>query len=253
VKLTVVGCSGSVPAPWSAASCYLLQATHGERTFSLLLDVGSGAFGPLQSHLPAGEVDAVGLTHLHADHCLDMTAMYVARKYGPGGPVPAIPVHGPSSTADRLASAYDLPPEPGMTAEFDFFTWQPGTTTAIGPFEVRTARVVHPVEAYAVRAEHDGRSIVYSGDTGPSAALTELASGVDLLLCEASFSEADDNPPDLHLTGRQAGEHARDAGVRRLVLTHVPPWTDRDKVLAEAQGVFDGPVELAVPGGSYRP
>jgi ribonuclease BN (tRNA processing enzyme) len=112
--------------------------------------------------------------------------------------------------------------------------------------------VVHPVEAYAVRVEHEQRSIVYSGDTAPSRALVELAEGADLLLCEASFTDGD-NPPDLHMTGRQAGEHARDACVGRLVVTHVPPWTNRDQVLADARRTFDGPVELAQPGASYRP
>nr|CAA9329264.1 MAG: Metal-dependent hydrolases of the beta-lactamase superfamily III [uncultured Nocardioidaceae bacterium] len=253
MKLTVVGCSGSVPAPGSAASSYLLQADHEGRTYSLVLDLGSGAYGPLQNHVSAHEVDAVSLTHLHADHCLDMTALYVARKYGPGGPAPAIPVHGPTRTGERLARAYDLPATPGMSAEFTFHPWHPDTDTPIGPFSVRVARVVHPVESYAVRVEHEGRSLVYSGDTGPGAALVELAAGADLLLCEASFLETGVNPPDLHLTGRQAGEHARDAGVQRLVLTHVPPWTDRDEVLAEAKEVFDGSVELAVPGASYLP
>lgn len=252
MRLTVVGCSGSVPAPSSAASCYLLQAAHEGRTFSMVLDLGSGAYGPLQGHLDTNELDAVALTHLHADHCLDMTALYVARKYGPGGPLGPIPVHGPGRTAQRLAQAYDLPSEPGMTAEFDFVAWQTGTTSAIGPFEVRVERVVHPVEAYAVRVGHQGRSLVYSGDTGPCASLVQLAQGVDLLLCEASFRHGDDNPPDLHLTGRQAGEHARDAGVGRLLLTHVPPWTDGDAVLAEASGAFRGPVELAAPGASYE-
>jgi ribonuclease BN (tRNA processing enzyme) len=253
VKLTVVGCSGSVPAPWSAASSYLLQADHRGAAFSLVLDLGSGAYGPLQNLVSAHQVDAVALTHLHADHCLDMTALYVARKYGPGGPAVAIPVHGPSTTGERLARGYDIPSQPGMSAEFTFHTWRTGTATPIGPFSVRVVRVAHPVETYAVRIEHEGRSLVYSGDTGPSTALAELASGADLLLCEASFLETGENPPDLHLTGRQAGEHARDAGVRRLVLTHVPPWTDRDEVLAEAKEVFDGPVELAVPGASYQP
>lgn len=253
MKLTVVGCSGSVPAPESAASCYLLQATHQGRTFSLVLDLGSGAFGPLQRYIAADDVDAVALSHLHADHFLDMTALYVARKYGPGGPAPVIPVHGPSSTAQRLAAAYGLPPEPGMSGEFSFFPWQPDADTAIGPFQLRTAPVVHPVDAYAIRVEHAGRSIVYSGDTAPTAALVELASGADILLCEASFCESSDHPPDLHMTGQQAGEHAREAGARRLVLTHVPPWTDRGEVLAEARRVFDGPVELAVPGASYLP
>jgi ribonuclease BN (tRNA processing enzyme) len=253
VRLTVIGCSGSVPGPASAASCYLLQAPHDGRTFSLVLDLGSGAFGPLQTHLAPTDVDAVALSHLHADHCLDMTALYVARKYGPGSPAPAIPVHGPSATADRLARGYDLPTSPGMTAEFDFRSWQPGGTTRIGPFDVRVQRVTHPVETYAVRVEHDGRSVVYSGDTGPCRRLVELARDADLLLCEASFVESGDNPPHLHLTGREAAEHARDAGVGRLVLTHVPPWTSSEEVLGEALGVFDGPVELAVPGASYQP
>jgi len=252
VRLTVVGCSGSVPAPSSAASCYLLQAPHDGRTFTLVLDLGSGAFGPLQSYVAPSDLDAVALTHLHADHCMDMTALYVARKYGPGAPAPSIPVHGPAGTGERMARAYDLPADPGMSAEFDFAEWQHGGSTRIGPFGVRVQPVVHPVEAVAVRVEHDGRSIVYSGDTGPSEALVELSRNVDLLLCEASFLESPLNPPDLHLTGREAGEHARKAEVGRLVLTHVPPWTDADAVLAEARSAFDGPVELAAPGGSYE-
>jgi ribonuclease BN (tRNA processing enzyme) len=252
VRLTVIGCSGSVPAPESAASCYLVQATHDGRTFSLVLDLGSGAFGPLQSHLTAHDVDAVALTHLHADHCLDMTALYVARKYGPGGPCALLPVHGPSATAQRLAAAYGPSDGSGLTGQFSFSSWAPGDVVSIGPFRVRAVRVVHPVEAYAVRVEHEQRSIVYSGDTAPSPALVELAEGADLLLCEASFTDGD-NPPDLHMTGRQAGEHARDACVGRLVVTHVPPWTNRDQVLADARRTFDGPVELAQPGASYRP
>lgn len=252
MRLTVIGCSGSVPAPESAASCYLIQATHDGRMFSLVIDLGSGAFGPLQSHLSAHDVDAVALTHLHADHCLDMTALYVARKYGPGGPGSLLPVHGPAATAGRLAAAYAASDGSDLTGEFQFTAWAPGAVVPIGPFRVRAAAVVHPVEAYAVRVEHEQRSIVYSGDTAPSQALVELAAGADLLLCEASFTDGD-NPPDLHMTGRQAGEHARDACVGRLVVTHIPPWTDREQVLSDARGAFDGPVELALPGASYRP
>jgi len=251
VRLTVVGCSGSVPAPNGPASCYLLQAPHAGRTFSLVLDLGSGAFGPLQGHLSALEIDAVALTHLHADHCLDMTALYVARKYGPGGPAPVIPVHGPVGTGERMARAYDLPADPGMSAEFEFLDWQPGVTIPIGPFLVRAEQVVHPVDTFALRVEHDGRSVVYSGDTGPSDALVQLAHGADLLVCEASFLEGRPNPPDLHLTGREAGEHASKAGVGRLLVTHVPPWIDPEAVMAEARSTFDGSLELAASGASY--
>jgi len=251
MKLTVIGCSGSVPGPASPASCYLLQAPFEGRTFSLVLDLGSGAFGPLQGHLRPRDIDAVALSHLHADHCLDMTALYVARKYGPDGPGPSIPVHGPPGAAARMARAYDLPPDPGMSQEFDFVDWGTSRTVDIGPFTVSAVRVVHPVAAYAVRVEHDGATLVYSGDTGPCQALTGIARGADVLLAEASFVESAENPPDLHLTGREAGEHASAAAVGRLLLTHIPPWTDADEVLKDARSGFTGPIELVAAGASY--
>jgi ribonuclease BN (tRNA processing enzyme) len=102
-----------------------------------------------------------------------------------------------------------------------------------------------------MRLEHDGRVLVYSGDTGPSDALIGLAHGADLLLCEASYIEGGDNPPALHLTGKEAGEHATKAGVGRLVLTHVPPWYDGARALDEARPAFHGDVTLARPGATY--
>jgi ribonuclease BN (tRNA processing enzyme) len=112
--------------------------------------------------------------------------------------------------------------------------------------------VAHPVPAYAIRVEHDGKVLVYSGDTGPCGALVELAGGADLLLCEASFLDGVAVPPDLHLTGRQAGEHAQLAGARRLVLTHVPPWYDPAQPVREARAAYDGPVEAARSGACYE-
>jgi ribonuclease BN (tRNA processing enzyme) len=110
--------------------------------------------------------------------------------------------------------------------------------------------MMHPIEAYAVRLEAGGVSMVYSGDTGPCPELAELADGADLLLAEASFVDGEDNPADLHLTGRQAGEAAMAAGVSHLVLTHVPPWNDRETALAEARSAFDGTTSLATSGRS---
>jgi ribonuclease BN (tRNA processing enzyme) len=99
--------------------------------------------------------------------------------------------------------------------------------------------------------EHGSRVLVYSGDTGPCAALDELAAGADLLLCEAAFVADGDNPRDLHLTGGQAGEVAARARVDTLVLTHIPPWHDPTRVLDEARGTFAGAVELATTGATY--
>ncbi|MGA9344295.1 MAG: MBL fold metallo-hydrolase [Nocardioidaceae bacterium] len=251
MKLTIVGCAGSFPGPDSAASCYLVEAPYEGGTFRLVLDLGSGALGPLQQHVGLDEVDAVALSHLHADHCLDLCGLYVVSTYHPGGPLPMIPVYGPEGTAARMARAYDLPEAPGMDGAFDFLTY-PETTFDLGPFRVEAARVDHPVTAYALRVTHEGRTLVYSGDTGPCAGLDEIAKGCDLLLAEASFLEtAPDNPPGLHLTGREAAEAAQRAGVGRLVLTHIPPWYDRAAVLAEAEPCFDGPLALAEAGASY--
>jgi ribonuclease BN (tRNA processing enzyme) len=247
VRLTVIGCSGSYPGPDSPASCYLVEAPYDGGTFRLLLDLGNGSLGPLQRHAPLDDIDAVVLSHLHADHCLDMCSFYVARRYLPAGPMARIPVYGPTGTADRMALAYGLDPDPGMHEEFAFTDHARGPVD-LGPFTLRTVRVNHPVEAYAVRIERDGRSLVYSGDTGPCNALVELARGADLLLCEASFQDGRDTAPDLHLNGREAAEHATRAGVGRLLLTHVPPWNDPARSLAEAVAAFAGGVELARAG-----
>lgn len=245
-RITVVGCSGSYPGPDSPASCYLLEAEQDGRTYRILLDLGNGSLGQLQRYADPLTIDAVFLSHLHADHCLDMCGYYVMRKYHPTGPQPRIPVWGPADTPGRLARAYDLPMDPGMTEEFDFHAH--GGQVEIGPFLVDTTLVVHPVDAFAIRVTVGGRSVVYSGDTGPSEALARLAEDADLLLCEASFRDGVDNPPDLHLTGSECGTLATDAGVGRLVLTHIPPWHDPQAALAEAKTTWTGRLDLAVAG-----
>jgi ribonuclease BN (tRNA processing enzyme) len=251
VKLTVVGCSGSYPGPDSPASCYLLEADDASgRTWRVLLDLGSGALGALHTYLDPLSVDAVLLSHLHADHCLDLSGYYVMRKYHPTGHQPRIPVWGPEGTADRMARAYDLPADPGMHHEFDFREWT--GPVQIGPFAVTPVPVAHPVPAFGLRVSADGATVAYTGDTGPTPALDDLARDVDLFLAEASFRSVDANPPELHLTGADGGLVAKRAGVKRLVLTHVPPWHDPEDALAEAVAVYDGPIALARAGATYQ-
>jgi ribonuclease BN (tRNA processing enzyme) len=254
MRLTIVGCSGSYPGPESAASCYLLEAEHpsesGEtRTWRVLLDLGNGALGQLHRYADPLFIDAVFVSHLHADHCLDLCGYYVMRKYHPTGPQPRIPVWGPDGTADRMARAYDLPVDPGMNEEFDFRAYD--GRVELGPFVVEARQVVHPVTAYALTVTAGGRTLVYSGDTGPCDALDEVAAGADVLLAEASFESGTDNPPELHLTGADCGRTAARAGVGRLVLTHVPPWHDPAVAEAEARGEWSGPVEVARAGAMY--
>ncbi len=109
LQLTIVGCSGSYPGPDSPASCYLVQAEHEGRTWNILMDLGNGALGALHRYVDPLDIDAVFLSHLHADHCIDMTSYYVLRKYHPSGEQEPLPVWGPRRTARRLARAYDLP------------------------------------------------------------------------------------------------------------------------------------------------
>jgi ribonuclease BN (tRNA processing enzyme) len=256
VRLTVLGCSGSGPGPHSPASGYLVSAGAAR----LLLDLGNGAFGALQRHLDPWELDAVALSHLHADHCADMTNLVVHRRYHPTPPaaVERLPVYAPADAPDRLAAAYAASLEEWASTDLsDVLLFCPvADGGVVGEAVLRATPVEHPVAAYALRLDHDGTSLVYSGDTGPCAGLIELARGADVLLCESSWPHVvpgrwDEPPPGLHMSGRQAGEHATAAGVGRLLLTHVPVWCDPATVLAEAREAFDGPVELVAADVTY--
>jgi len=149
-----------------------------------------------------------------------------------------------------MARAYGEGADTGMPEVFDFIDVVAGDQR-IGPFDVTAARMAHPVETYGYRLTHDGAVLAYSADTGPTDTLVKLADGADLLLCEAAFHDGRDVVPDLHLTGSEAGAHARRAGAARLVLTHLPPWNDPDRTLREATSAYDGPVEVARPGMTF--
>ena len=247
MRLTVIGCSGSFPGPDGPASSYLLEAAG----FRLVVDLGNGALGVLQRHAELFGIDAICVSHLHADHCIDLSSYWVARRYAPGGPKSPIPVYGPRGTAERIAGlgGEDVG---SVRDRFDVHDLEPGSGE-IGPFRVTTERMNHPVETFGFRVEHDGWTLAYSADTGQTGALARLAEGVDVLLCEASFLDDPNNKPDIHLTARQAGEHATRAGAGRLVLTHLVPWNDNELTLAQATETYAGPLCLAASGLVLEP
>ena len=246
MRLTVLGCSGTFPGPESPCSGYLVE----HDGYRLVVDLGAGALGQLQKHIGLLDVDAVYVSHLHADHCIDLVAYSYARRYHPSGIPPVLPVYGPAGTARRILDSYEAPPSHGLEDVFDFREVEPGRVE-LGPFTVTTARMNHPIECHGMRIEAGGRSLAYSGDTGESDALVELAREVDVFLCEASWLAAADNPPDIHLSGRQAGEHARRARASRLLLTHVVPWARAESIVVEAREAFGGSTDLARCGVSY--
>lgn len=246
MRLTVLGCAGSFPGPESACSAYLVEADG----FRLLIDFGSGSLSALQRYAGLDAVDAILLTHLHGDHMLDACGYVVVRRYAPGGPRPALPVYAPAGAPDRIAAAYSADEGP-IDDVYTFYGLRPGTFP-IGPLTVTVDRVNHPVETYGVRLEHGGGVLSYSSDTAPCESVLRLAQGADLFLCEASYLDGVDNPPDLHLTGREAGEVASKAGVGRLLLTHlVSAWGSESVTYEAAASAFAGPVEIVRPGARY--
>ena len=248
MNLTVLGCAGSFPGPDSPCSAYLLEADG----FRLMLDFGTGSLSGLQRYATLTSVDAVLLTHLHADHVLDAASYVVVRRYAPDGPYPAIDLYAPAGASQRLGGAYGSLGEGPLDDVYKFHDLKPGRF-GIGPFMVTVDRVNHPVETYGVRVEHGGRVLVYSADTAPCEALGRLAQGADLFLCEASYDDNADNPPDLHMTGRDAGEVATKAGAARLVLTHlVAAWASEARVVEAAAAAYAGPVDVARAGASYH-
>jgi len=242
MQVTIVGWSGSFPGPSSPASCYLIEADG----FRLVLDLGNGAVGALQRYTGLGDVDAICVSHLHSDHCLDLIGYSVFQNCHPDGPRPPIPVSGPPGTQDRLTRALGSERRT-MADAFDFATLTPGTTD-IGPLRVTTGHMDHPVETFGFRLTHAGKTLAYSADTGPTGELVEIAAGADVLLCEASFVDGPNRPVGEHMTARQAAEHASRAEVGELVLTHLVAWNDPAVSLAQASEAFAGPVTLASSG-----
>ncbi|PUB32239.1 ribonuclease BN (tRNA processing enzyme) [Promicromonospora sp. AC04] len=273
MRLVPLGVSGSFPGPATPASSYLVRVTAAEaaaagyqpRDWNLLLDLGNGAFGALQRHMDPMALDAVSISHLHPDHCADLSGLYVYLRYHPrhgslrtGRRPKRLPVYGPADAARHLAHSSGLSAGETMENDFDFQSWAEHKLVEVGPLTIEPHRVFHPVETYGVRVTGPSSSggtatLAYTGDTDACSSVVELARDADLLLSEAAFLEGRDDVVErgIHLTGRRAGQVATDAGARRLLLTHLPVWNDPADSLAEARGSYAGPVDVAQPGTVY--
>lgn len=248
MKLSVVGCSGSMSGPAGPASCYLVQS----ESTSIALDFGPGAMGQLLNVIDPAELDAIVLSHLHADHCADLVGMQVYRRWFPGNTMGPIPVYSPGDGLARTRNIGGDDESEDYAGEFDFRTVAPGDSVMVGDLSLSFTEAWHPVPAVATRiTSPEGRTLAYSGDTDTCEGQVEAARGVDTYLCEAAFEKDRDDVRGIHLTGQRAGELAATAGASRLILTHLQPWTDPATVSREARDVFDGEVEVAVQGAVY--
>ena len=253
LHITVLGKSPSWQDAGGACSGYLVE----EDGARVLLDCGNGVFAKLRSRCEYTEVDAVVISHLHADHFLDLVPFAYGLLYAPRDPTagarPAI--HAPSGAREvfrRVVGAWGS--EDLIERAFDLHEYDPADTLRIGPLRVRFSEVPHFLQTCAVEftgGETPGR-FTFGADTGPAQSLIEFARDTDLLLVEATLTEPEDDGRRGHLTPAEAGEHGRLAGARRLVLTHISDELDADWARREAERTFGGAVEVAVEGAVYE-
>ncbi len=248
IDLTVYGCAGSHTGFGRMCSGYLVEAA-GKK---ILLDAGNGSTGNLQREHRLGDLDAIVITHRHVDHCIDLIGCYYNLRFDPDHSG-RMPLYAAAEVHDLLTSL--LSGDAPMSFD-DLFAHQEvghGDHVQIGEVSLTFARSLHPVPTVSTRIEVDGVTLVYSGDSAGGEDLVEIARGADLLLCEATWvGDPADYPPDIHLTAAEAAKVANEAGVERLILTHLAGATDREQALAEAAAIFEGTVELAEDLVRYR-
>jgi ribonuclease BN (tRNA processing enzyme) len=240
VKLTVIGGCGAYPGAGQPCSGYLVE----HDGFGLLIDPGYGVATALSAE-GAPRFDAVLVSHGHPDHCADLNPLLRAQVLAPvpHGPLPVWAMPGSLDAVLALDRAEWLE---GAIALNPFSA---GDRFAIGPFEIETALLPHPRPNAGCRISAAGSVLVYTGDCGPSAELVRLAAGADVLLAEATFAhEVPEEVVGSLSSARDAGRQAAEAGVRRLVLTHLTPGTDPVAADAAARREFGGPVDVARPG-----
>lgn len=249
ITLLPVGTAAAFGGVGEAQSAYLVSGG-GRR---VLVDAGSGALSALAVHMAPEDLDAVLVSHLHPDHCSDLLSLHVHMQWGPGqGRV--MPVIGPPGLQDRLA-AFAGSAEPWSDAQglrFEALPAGSGRRELGGGLVLRHAEVPHLLPTHAMRFDCGGSSLCYGADCAPGEALVALASGCDLLILECAFGDrpVPDGVP--HLNATSAGELARAAGARRLLLTHCQSRDDRDAALARVRRIFGGPVDWARAGHEVR-
>ncbi|MBM7825194.1 ribonuclease BN (tRNA processing enzyme) [Arcanobacterium pluranimalium] len=266
MKLTIIGCSGSMSGKRSAASSYLIQAKErtsetdrdSTRTWSVVLDFGPGAMGQLLNYLDPAMLDSIIASHLHADHFADIVGMQVYRRWYPEGALARIPVYTPGDGVARTRGIADDPADEDYATEFDFVKVGAGTVIELGPMKIEFFQAHHTIPALSIRItapseEDPNKDVVftYSGDTDTCEGVIEAARGANLFLCEAAFEEGRDTVRGVHMTGLRAGEVAQEAGAQKLLLTHLQPWTSREKTKADAQRAYDGEVHVVQAGEEY--
>ena len=241
MRLTVLGGCGAWPEAGQACSGFLVE----HDGFRLLVDLGYATVPRLLEWLPAEQADAVFISHRHPDHCADLNPLLRARALR-DDPAPPLPVYALPGALDAVL-ALD---RPGMLADaYALHEFSAGASLRIGPFRADTRLLPHWAPNAGVRLTGGGAALMYTGDTGPSPQIAELADGAGLVVAEASYTDAvPEDSRQYASSARQAGREAARAAAGRLLLTHLLPGTDHGAARAAASAGYDGPVHVAAPG-----
>lgn len=226
MKITVLGCLGAYPYKDQGTSSYLLEA----EGFRLLLDAGSTTLINLEKHIDPLELDAVILSHYHHDHIADLGVLQYYRQLYPAKvPVPVLPIYGHTDDAAHF-SALDLD---GVSKGIPYFEAE---ELKLGPFLVTFMKTIHPVPCYAMRfvEEKTGKVFVFTGDSGYLETFIPFAEKADIFLADTYLFEGNENH-HAHFTSKEAGELAKAAGVKKLILTHLPQHGSLEELKAQAQ------------------
>ena len=247
MRLTVLGSAASFAGPGQACAGHLLEAA-GSR---VLLDCGNGVVANLGRVIDPLTLDAVFITHDHPDHFLDVYALQALLRYAPEGPAAPLELRLPTGLFERMQCILSQRGAGELAAAFDARPLVAEEPVAIGRLTITPRKVDHTDHSYALVAADGVATLCYTSDTSPGEATLRAACGCDLLLAEATLPEAYEGRAP-HLTARQAGVLAREAGAGALVLTHV--WATNDRALAasEAAAEFAGPVMVATELETYE-
>ena len=220
----------------------------------LMLDCGNGVFAKLRAHDSYERVDAVVISHLHADHILDLVPFAYALTYGPQLRISRPQLHAPPGARDALRRLCGVWGSGDLIENaFELREYDPSSELHIGGARLEFQPVPHyiPSNAIEVRADGSPRRLVFGADCGPNDALASFAEGAELLLIESTLSEAVADQPGAHLTAAEAGAIGQRAGVGQLVLTHFSDQLDSEALRASAEAQFGRSVALAASGARY--
>ena len=262
MRLTVLGKSPAWQDAGGACSGYLLE----DGDSSVLIDCGNGVFSKLRQFRDYTRLDAVVISHLHADHFLDLVPYAYALTYAPrqqpvavarwpGTEHPSRPrLIGPPKTIETLRRIVgSWGPEDLVDNAFKIEEYEESSTPEIGSMKFSFREVPHFQETYAIKASstNGGGTMVYGADHAPTDVIVDFIGGADLLLIEATLPRPERTGIRGHVTPREAGEHAREGGAKQVVLTHISDELDELWALNEARAAFDGPVSMAREGAVY--